>query len=224
MNSARDNTLARVRKALGKAGRNPADVAAAEAFIAQRRQGPRPAMSADLVEHFMRRATDMASTVEALAARDEVPAALARYLATAKLPKLLAGQPITRGVCWPEFGNLDWASAGIEIEARPTRGHDKLGITGVFCAVAETGTLVVISGKDTPTGTTLLPDTHVAVVPRSRIVSGMEEAFALIRNECGGMPRAMSFISGPSRTGDIEQTIVLGAHGPYRVHVLIVPK
>jgi L-lactate dehydrogenase complex protein LldG len=66
----------------------------------------------------------------------------------------------------------------------------------------------------------LLPDTHIAVVRADRVVSGMEEAFALVRTEHGGLPRAMNMISGPSRTGDIEQTIVLGAHGPFRVHIL----
>ena len=73
-----------------------------------------------------------------------------------------------------------------------------------------------------PTATALLPDTHVAVVRAARIVDGMEDAFALIRRERGALPRAINMISGPSRTGDIEQTIVLGAHGPYRVHVVIV--
>jgi L-lactate dehydrogenase complex protein LldG len=50
----------------------------------------------------------------------------------------------------------------------------------------------------------------------------MEEAFALIRRDQGRLPRAVNFISGPSRTGDIEQTIVLGAHGPFRVHILVL--
>ena len=70
--------------------------------------------------------------------------------------------------------------------------------------------------------TTLLADTHIAVVRADRIVAGMEEAFALIRSERGVLPRAVNMISGPSRTGDIEQTIVLGAHGPYRVHILVL--
>ncbi|MBA3776159.1 MAG: LUD domain-containing protein, partial [Betaproteobacteria bacterium] len=78
------------------------------------------------------------------------------------------------------------------------------------------------SGTDAPTATALLPDTHVAVVRADRIVAGMEEAFALVRTERGDMPRALNMISGPSRTGDIEQTIVLGAHGPFRVHILLL--
>ena len=84
------------------------------------------------------------------------------------------------------------------------------------------GTLVMLAGAQTPTATTLLPATHVAVVRADRIVPGMEEAFALIRQERGTLPRAVNLISGPSRTGDIEQTIVVGAHGPYRVHTLVL--
>ena len=125
-------------------------------------------------------------------------------------------------MCWPEFADLDWESVGLSVEARPTTGDDRLGITGTFCAIAETGTLVVLTGADTPTATTLLPDTHVAVVRADRIVSGMEEAFDLVRRERGRLPRAVNLISGPSRTGDIEQTIVLGAHGPFRVHILVL--
>ena len=106
-------------------------------------------------------------------------------------------------MCWPEFAHLDWSGAGLSIEARPTAGHDRLGITGSFCAIAETGTLVITTSRDTPTATVLLPDTHVAVVRADRIVAGMEEAFALVRAANGGMPRAMNMISGPSRTGDI---------------------
>jgi len=139
-----------------------------------------------------------------------------------KLPPSLAMQESRSGVCWPEFGQLDWRSVGLDIEARPTVGDDRIGITGTFCAIAETGTLVLITGEPWPVATALLPDTHFAVVRADRIVSGMEEAFALIRTERSAIPRAINLISGPSRTGDIEQTIVLGAHGPYRVHILVL--
>ena len=220
--ASRDAVLERVRKALGLTDSRAQARADAEAYIAAHAQGPRPAMPADLVARFLQRATDMASTVERLPSLAAVPGAVARYLDALVLPPALVAQKSHTGVCWPELASLDWAGAGLAIEARPTVGADRLGITGCFCAIAETGTLMFLSGVATPTATTLLPDTHIAVVRAGRIVSGMEEAFALVRAERGTMPRAINMISGPSRTGDIEQTIVLGAHGPYRVHILLV--
>jgi L-lactate dehydrogenase complex protein LldG len=220
--ASRDAILGRVRKALRRKGSGAPELVAAEAYIAAHRQGPRPQMPADLVTRFILRATDMSSTVERIDSPAAIPQAVARYLDALELPPALAAQKSYAGVCWPEFASLDWVGAGLAIEARTTVGRDRLGITGSFCAIAETGTLVFLSGADTPTATALLPDTHIAVVRADRIVSGMEEAFALIRAERATMPRAVNMISGPSRTGDIEQTIVLGAHGPYRVHLLLL--
>jgi len=220
--TARDNVLGRVREALGKRERDAAGFAVAESTIAAHAQGPRPTLTGDRVPRFMQRARDMESTVERIADLPGVPAAVTRYLDGLQLPPALAAQKSHAGVCWPEFAALDWAAAGLDIEFRPTTGDDRLGITGVFCAIAETGTMIILAGADSPTATALLPDTHIAVVPASRIVDGMEDAFALIRHERGALPRAVNLISGPSRTGDIEQTIVLGAHGPFRVHILIV--
>jgi len=220
--TARERVLDRVRNALGRHDDGREARARAEAYIAAGAQGPRPKLPADLASRFMERARDMESTVERVMDPGAVPGCVARYLDALQLAPALAAQKSHAGVCWPEFAGLDWAGAGLSIEARPTVGDDRLGITGVFCAIAETGTLVVLAGAETPTATTLLPDTHIAVLPAERIVPGMEEAFALIARERGGMPRAVNLISGPSRTGDIEQTIVLGAHGPYRVHIIVV--
>jgi L-lactate dehydrogenase complex protein LldG len=220
--SARDNVLARVRAALGRRDGDDTALAAAEAYIAAHAHGPRPKRPPDLVEHFIRRARDMGSTVERIADRGEIPQRIARYLDGLQLSPGVAVSKAQAGVCWPEFVGLDWGQAGLQMEARPTTGNDRLAVTGVFCAIAETGTMMVVSGAETPTASILLPETHVAVVPAERIVEGMEEAFALLRRERASMPRAVNLVSGPSRTGDIEQTIVLGAHGPYRVHVLVV--
>ncbi len=220
MSSARDTVLGKVRSALGKDRTDDASLAEAQAYIDAHAQGPRPSLPDDLVSRFVQRAGDMESTVERVTDRNEIPRAISRYLDGVESSAGARG--LRKGVCWPEFADLDWADAGLAIEARPTSGNDVLGITGVFCAIAETGTLVVLPGPATPTATTLLPETHIAIVGSSRIVAGMEEAFALIRNERGRLPRAVNFISGPSRTGDIEQTIVLGAHGPYRVHILVM--
>jgi L-lactate dehydrogenase complex protein LldG len=152
--------------------------------------------------------------VDEVADASLVPAAVARYLSTTGLP--------LQGVCAPEVAGLDWAGAGIALEARAARDADLVGVTGCFCAIAETGTLMLCSGPGSPSTVSLLPETHIAILERARIVPGMEEAWQLAREAFGELPRAVNFISGPSRTGDIEQTIVLGAHGPYRVHVAVV--
>ncbi len=215
---SREALLARVRTALRRDGPDDAaraaGRAAAQAYLAAHRSGPRPALSGDIAGRFLRRATDMSSSVERIATFDEAPSAVLRYLKTVDaLP--------AAGVCWPEFAAQGWAGAGLDVESRPTVGHDALGITGCFCAIAETGTLVLVSGAQTPTATFLLPETHVAIVRTDRIVPAMEDAFALLRAE-GALPRGVSLVSGPSRTGDIEQTTVLGAHGPRRLHILLV--
>ena len=220
--AAREAILARVRKSLGRDGPSADAVRTAEATIAAHVQGPRPAMPAALAARFIERATDMASTVERIGETEDVPLAVARYVDGLVLPPAIASQRSHRGVCWPELARLDWRGAGLDIEARPATGDDRLAITGAFCAIAETGTLVFTTAPDTPTGAIMLPDTHVAVLRADRIVAGMEDAFALVRAERGTMPRALHLVSGPSRTGDIEQTIVLGAHGPFRMHVLLL--
>jgi L-lactate dehydrogenase complex protein LldG len=220
--AARDAILARVRKALGKSSEQAAARSQAESYVALRARGPIPASGANLVDQFIERAEHMESTVERLASRDEVPKAVARYLDALDLPPAIAQQKSHEGVCWPELADLDWRGTGLSIEPRPTQGHDRLGITGCLCAIAETGTLVLIPGAQMPTATALLPDTHIVVLRTSDVVATMEDAFARVRSAKSHMPRAINLISGPSRTGDIEQTIVLGAHGPYRVHVLLL--
>lgn len=215
--TAREDILARVRANLGVKADDAARRELARATVAARAHGPRPIVDshpAALAERFAAKSSAMSSTVERLNSMAEVPAAVARYLAGLKLG--------TAVVCWPSLAGLDWAGAGIDAAARAANGDDSVGVTGCFCAIAETGTLMLLSGPETAATTSLLPETHIAVVPVSRIVPAMEEGFMLLRNEHSELPRAVNFVSGPSRTGDIEQTIVLGAHGPYRVHLILV--
>ncbi len=214
--SARETILARIRKRQGKGpAPDAAEREAVREYIAAHPQSPRPRMDWEPVARFRERALGLASTVDEVAALADAPAAVARYLKANSLP--------LAAVCWPEHMALDWRSAGIEIAVRAARDSDLVGITGAFCAIAETGTLTTVSGTDTPATLSLLPETHIAVVEKSRIVRGMEEAWQLVRDEIKQPPRAVNFISGPSRTADIEQTVTLGAHGPYRVHIILVP-
>lgn len=212
---ARSRILARIRAAQGRgAAVSQEQRDAIGAYIARASRGPLPSVGADLVAHFESQALRMQSTVERVSAEAQIPAAVARFLQANALAPV--------AVCWRTLAALDWADAGLEVEARAPRDEDLVGITGVFAAVAETGTLVLLSGPDTPTSMHLLPETHVAIVPASRVVAHYEDAFDGVRAQAGGVPRALNLVSGPSRTGDIEQTIVVGAHGPYRVHIVIV--
>ena len=211
---ARARMLARSRERQGKAAQpGAAEIESVRAHLAAHPRNAAPRDEWDTLARFRDRALSLASTVEEVGAPDEIPAAVARYLS--------AGNLGTRAVCWPALASLPWSASGVEIEARGARGDDLVGVTGAFCAIAETGTLMTLSGADTPPTVSLLPETHVAVVAASRVVRSMEDAWALLREQ-GAMPRAVNFISGPSRTADIEQTVTLGAHGPYRVHIIVV--
>lgn len=214
--SARENILARIRANQKKSGvTSVAELDAAAEFISAHPQGPRPNSDwPDLIGRFKEQSLKMESTVDEVSSVAAVPQAIACYVSENNLEH--------RGVCWPAFTNLDWSAAGLEIETRGAVESDRLGITGCFCAFAETGTLLLTTSPTTPNKASLLPETHIAIVKTSRIVVGMEEAWNLVRAELKQLPRACSFISGPSRTADIEQTLVIGAHGPYRVHIILV--
>lgn len=210
--SAKENILRKVRGALAATGHAFASDSVREK-LSQHPRGPLPSMPWETLPRFCERCLSLSSTVDQVPGSDSIAAAVARYLATQTLAPRL--------VMWPEFAALDWPGAGVLAEVRAATGNDAVGLTGVFCAIAETGTLMLLSGAATPLVNSLLPETHIAVVPASRVVRSMEDAFDLLRREQHGLPRQVSFISGPSRTADIELTLVLGIHGPARVHVII---
>jgi L-lactate dehydrogenase complex protein LldG len=215
--SARENILARIRSQSGKTGpTTEAELAAARAVIAARTRGPLPGFAQHPpVQHFIEECDRLKTSVAEVASLADVPNEIARYVAAESLVPTLAG--------WVEFAALAWQTSNISFANRPANADDLIGLTGCFCAIGETGTLLLLGGAMTPKVTALLPETHICVVKKSRIVPTMEDAFQLMRDEIGEPPRATFFVSGPSRTADIEQTIVIGAHGPYRVHVILVP-
>jgi L-lactate dehydrogenase complex protein LldG len=149
----------------------------------------------------------------------EVPGEIAAYLARNNLPAEAAMAPSA------DLEAFDWASEKL-LSLRRGRGEatDQVSITGAFAGIAETGTLVTASGPEHPVTLNLLPDTHVVVLRERDIVGGYEEVWERLRGRYGKnvMPRTVNTITGPSRTGDIEQTIELGAHGPRRMHIVVV--
>lgn len=213
---ARASIMGRVKEQLAATGvaYGVARRKTAEALIAARQRGPQPALAGDLRARFIQSLVSMSCTVEPVERPEDIPAAVARYLAANGLGE--------QAVASPQLADCDWAGAGLTVSLRAALGDDLVGITGCYCAIAETGTLMLVSGLDTPPSVSLLPETHIAVLRADAIVPSLEDALARLRREFSGMPPAVNFISGPSRTADIEQTIVLGAHGPCRVHVVLL--
>jgi L-lactate dehydrogenase complex protein LldG len=158
------------------------------------------------------------ATVARVGAGD-VPKEVTGYLARNNLPAVAAMAPS------PALDRYDWASqAMLSLRRGAGQGSDQVSVTGAFAAIAETGTLVMASGPEHPVSLNLLPDTHIVVLRESDIVSGYEDVWQRLRARYGKdrMPRTVNTITGPSRTGDIEQTIELGAHGPRRMHIVVV--
>ena len=225
MSAGRDAIMGSLRRAL-KRGAEAADGAARQAvdqrlgaaargLVPARGQIP-PAAQVDLFEAM---AVEQAATVTRIASLDEVPAALADYLKAANLAPKLRLAPS------PELQNLPWDSQPmIEVETGRAQGRDQVSLTGAMAGIAETGTLLLASGPEAPTTLNFLPDNHVVVLKASQVVGAYEDGWDRLREIYGRgrLPRTVNFITGPSRTADIEQTIQLGAHGPRRLHILLV--
>ena len=226
MSAARERILADVRRARGPDAAGREDAAALERRLEYHRRGLVPERSAGLDRRgllalFERQAGEVSCTVARVASLAELPEALTRYLAAQNLPPEveMAPDPLLDTVPWRERPMLKVA------RGKPS-GAEGVGVACGFAGVAETGTLMIASGPNSPATLNFLPDTHVVVLPASRVVGPLEEAWAKLRAAGAGpgaaMPRTVNLITGPSRTADIEQKIEMGAHGPRRLHIIVV--
>jgi L-lactate dehydrogenase complex protein LldG len=173
----------------------------------------RPAQEADHLARFIRKFESRAGTIERVASLAEVPAAVEAYRRAKGLPpQALIGAALA-GLPWPAEWAVSHGAAGPEAT---------LSVTPCLAGIAETGSLMLASSPESPTTHNFVPDDHVVVLEMDRIVPAFEDAWARLRARPEGMPRATNIVSGPSRTADVEQTIQLGAHGPRRVHVIVV--
>lgn len=208
--TAREEMLRRIRARLGRDGGDYQPVRADE----ETDPPPRPVVGEDLVAHFAAKAESMAATVELVDSPEKVPRAIAAYLESRGIDL-----GITKGND-PWLCGMPWADAHIEVAVGDPRKACLTGVSHAAFAVAETGTVVLASGAENPVTLNYLPEYHIVVVKRTRVVAFQEEVWRMFLE--GVMPRALSFISGPSRTGDIEFDIQLGAHGPRNLHVMVV--
>ncbi|WP_144187096.1 LutC/YkgG family protein [Elioraea rosea] len=166
-------------------------------------------------------------TVAEAASEAEIPGLVADYLASQNIP------PVVRIAPDPSIAALPWGERPLlSVAVGRAEAQDTVSVTPCFAAVAETGTMFFPSGPHHPTTLNIMPETQIVVLRQSRIVGAYEEVWDLLRREQGSvwdgptgtrfMPRNVMLVTGPSRTADIEQTIELGAHGPRRVHVILL--
>jgi len=221
--TSRDTIFASIRRSLGVSGNEaPRRAAVAErlarhpvGIIPDRGQREAP----ERLELFRRMVELAAGTVEEIARADDVPAAISAFLRAHNLPSALR-----RGDD-PRLAAMPWArERTLTVATGRSDGSDLVAVSHAFGAAAETGTVMLTSGPDNPTTLNFLPDTHIVVVHAKDVAGDYETLWRRLREarRDGTMPRVVNWITGPSRSADIEQTLILGAHGPRRLHVIVV--
>jgi L-lactate dehydrogenase complex protein LldG len=225
MSDPRSTILGKLKTALNRESRPPD---AARARLETPPENLIPARgdddATDKINRFIKEAEKVEATIDKIADLTHLPAAVAEYMAAHNLPMRLRVAASLDGAPWVEQPLLS-LSSGI------ADGSDAVGISRAFGAVAETGTLVFLSGPDNPTTVNFLPPNHIAVVAARDIDGNYERVWQRIRaawpqtQTAAGktdLPRTVNWITGPSRTADIEQTLLLGIHGPQRLHIVVV--
>ena len=230
MTQGRTDILDGIRRSLGRSG--PIDEARAADLRARMANPTRNLLPAradlpasEVIDLFQSMAEGVFATVDRVADMDAVPAALTEYLKRENLPAQVVMAPD------PSLDSAPWDNQPLlEIRRGVPEEPDMVSVTSAPAAVAETGTLAMFSGPDHPSTLNFLPETHVVVLPANRVIKNYEDVWDIIRDRVadsesgldGLMPRTVNFITGPSRSGDIEQTLLLGAHGPRRLHIILV--
>lgn len=200
MSSARDNILNRIRSA--QSGREP---------------GPtpgliRPAINPDHLAQFREKLELGGGSLSEVASYAEAISLISAFLKEQQLPLKLR--------LAPKLKHLQWAN-DIEVSYGKSNGDDLVSVTPAFCAIAETGSVILLSGPQSPTSLNYLPDVHFVLVEASQLLPHLEDAWVKLRQQ-SAVPRAINVITGPSKTADVEQTLQIGAHGPRQLRVIFI--
>jgi L-lactate dehydrogenase complex protein LldG len=192
----------------------------------------------ETLERFRTEFERVAGVYHRVATAGEVPGVIGEIARERQARTAIAWHPSALGVDWSEalsargLATVAMPAAGIEPPAERQALRDliaaaDLGVTGVDLAVAETGSLVLLSGSGRPRSTSLLPPYHVAVFDRDTLVESLAQVGVFLEAWHDGVPEAwrggvINVITGPSRTADIELTLTRGVHGPEEVHAIFV--
>ncbi|MBD3648858.1 MAG: lactate utilization protein [Pseudomonadales bacterium] len=166
---------------------------------------------ADLFEKML---TAVQGSVARVTSADQVPGAIREYLGMDEADICINGEV--------EEMDLPWGDApGIRPVPWVARSSLGVSVTGCFAAAAETGTVAIMSSNLNPLTLNFLAERHIVILFADQLVGSYEEIWDRVRAR-GALPRDVTFVSGPSCTGDIEMMLEYGAHGPRSLHVIIV--
>ena len=228
MTGAREQILSAVRRATDAGPATDEAVAPRLAALAPNLRPARGADDASVASRFTSEAGRAGTDLRHAAHAHEIPAIVAAYLREQNMPGdiRVSGGALSAAIPWAEEPVLSVTTGAAE-------PGDTASLSIALCAIAETGTLMMTSSPENPTLLNYLPFVHIAVVPEDRIVGSLETAWSILRDQSGmhdqsasenrHMPRMINLITGPSRTADIEQELLMGAHGPQK-HMIIILK
>jgi L-lactate dehydrogenase complex protein LldG len=222
MSSSRDTIFASIRRSLHVKGDERIRAGIVDERLDRAPKGVVPERgqldAAGKLALFIEKAEGVQASITRVASAAHVPAEVARYLRDNNLPAAIRMGSDARLAAMP------WRETALDLSSGRSRGLDLSGISHAEAGIAETGTLALVSGPENPTTLNFLPDNHIVVLRAADIAGDLEAIWTKLRKRYGkgAMPRTVNFITGPSRSGDIEQTILLGAHGPRALHIVIV--
>jgi L-lactate dehydrogenase complex protein LldG len=219
MSDAKNQLLARIRAALHRGILSQAAQSALTQSMRHPTRGIIPAyLNTDkkgLIALFIEAARRSASTIAELTSRAEVPNAILQFLKENHLhtTTLQISQDLASSIDFEKYSDL-------KIAFENNKREFSVSITSALCGISETGTLMMVSAPKHPTLINFLAETHIVVLATQALVPSYEDAWDLIRAD-GKTPRTVNFITGPSRTADIEQRMLLGVHGPKQLHIIL---
>jgi len=219
----RERILGSIRSALNVRGDEPGRRGSVRARLEQPEAGPIPerarGTTEELVERFAEMLAKLGAEVKPLSGPDDLPGAVALELIRRNLPQRV--RTGSDGM----FATLDWSAvSALERLTGPAHSDDCASLSRALAGAAETGTMFLASGPDNPSTLNFLPEVHMIAIRREDIVGSYEKAWSRLRAQYGRrrLPRTVNMISAPSRTADIEQTLIKGAHGPKELIVFLL--
>lgn len=221
MTDARDSILNGLARNIRGGPASDDDTRAVDDRLKAPKPGPVPARAqiapAAQAALFVDKVKQSAASIERLPGVDAIPGAISSFLSQRNLPQQI------RASDDPLFDDVPWsAKPTLTVDRGAPLPNDRTTVTKGLAGIAETGTVVMAHDGNNPHMANFLPEVSIVVVAASEIAGSMEDIWRRLRAEGRPLPRALTMITGPSRTGDIAQRIELGAHGPRQVHILLL--